>query len=110
MPVVTLTNNNTNYSLLTLLYGASGVVGTNLNTQGKENCAQLNLRSDPGNSASKIWIGDGTVSSTVYDAVLDAAGVSFTFGNAVDNTISLVNKFLRTDTGGVKVDVSTVYR
>jgi len=109
MPVVTLVNANTNYQLLALLYGPSGAVGSNLNSQGKENCAQLNLRSDTTNPASKVYVGDGSVSASNFDAGPLNPGDSFEFGPMRRNVISLVNKFLRSDTAGVKVDVLTVY-
>ena len=113
MPQVTLTNANQNYALLTLLYGASGAVGTNLNTQGKENCAELTFRSDPTNAASKIYIGDGSMTGgpppTQFDIGPLSPGDSYKLGNAVANTISLVSKFIRSDTAAVKVDVIIVY-
>lgn len=115
MPQVTLTAANTNYQLLALLYGASGVIGANLNSQGKENCAELTIRSDTGaaNTGSKIYVGDGSMTGgpppTIFDVGPLSPGESYKWGNAVNNTISLVNKFLRSDTAGVLVNVVIQY-
>jgi hypothetical protein len=113
MPQVSLTLANTNYNLLALLYGAGGAIGSNLNSQGKENCSELTLRSDPTNVTSKIYGGDGAMTGgpppTQFDVGPLNPGDSYKFGNAVRNSISLVNKFLRSDTAGVKVDVTVVY-
>jgi hypothetical protein len=113
MPQVTLTTSGTNYNLLALLYGAGGAIGSNLNSQGKENCCELSIRSDPTNAASKIYVGDGAMGAANPPAQFDVGplnpGDSYKYGNSVANTISLVNKFLHSDTNSVKVDVTIVY-
>lgn len=110
MPVVTLASANTNYNLLTLLYGAGGAVG-NISSQGRENAAELTLRSDPANAASKIYVGDSAMTGAggQFDVGPLNPGDSFKYGNSVLNAVSLANKFLRSDTSGVRVIVETVY-
>ncbi len=113
MPQITLSSANTTYSLLTLLYGAGGAIGSNLNSQGRENCAELSIRSDPTNAASKIYVGDSAMTGGPPPPSFDigplSPGDSYKYGNSVANTISLASKYLRSDTGSVKVNVAIVY-
>lgn len=97
LKTITLTTLNTNYSLLTLVQALDpGVTGR---------CCKLAIQLDPGAGGAKLFIGNDDLSGTNYGVAL-FAGQAQIYENAALNVINASQIFLRSDTSGVKVNIT----
>ena len=101
---VTLTTLNTAYKIHDLITaGAGGHAFPNA----ARSCREISITADAGNLAAKIYVGDAKVSTTDFGAEL-VAGQSMTL-RSDKNNISLIGKWLLSDTSDRKVDLQWEY-
>lgn len=99
MKTVTVTLANTNYNLLTLMQAVEAAC--------YPRSARLQIQLDAGAGAAKLFVGNEDVSATNYGAVL-LAGQAFIFDATPQSLVSIIGISLRSDTAGVKVNISSL--